>query len=295
MGRGATVRDAASEPEPVVRTPADLGGAAPDLPADSASPVQRLIDAAASELSQNRPVAARELLNRALHNPEASATDQAIIRAELERLNEDLLFSPRIYADDPLAVEYVVQPGDVLSRLPARLGLATEWQLIQRINRIGDPKRIRAGQRLKVVPGPFHAVVRKSAYRLDLYAGPPDEPARWMYIRSFEIGLGADDSTPEGTFVVRPESKLVNPRWTNPRTGQTYAADDPDNPIGEHWVGLDGIGDAAAYTGYGLHGTIEPESIGAERSMGCIRLRPEDIALLYELLTEGVSVVHIEG
>ncbi|MBZ0171525.1 MAG: L,D-transpeptidase, partial [Phycisphaerales bacterium] len=59
------------------------------------------------------------------------------------------------------------------------------------------------------------------------------------------------------------------------------------------WIGLDGLGDAVAYAGYGLHGTIEPDSIGRQRSMGCVRLRPDDIALIYECLSEGESLVQI--
>jgi lipoprotein-anchoring transpeptidase ErfK/SrfK len=66
------------------------------------------------------------------------------------------------------------------------------------------------------------------------------------------------------------------------------------NPIGERWIGLEGVGDAAGYAGYGLHGTIEPSSIGREMSMGCVRMRDADIELVYELLGEQVSVVRIE-
>ena len=45
--------------------------------------------------------------------------------------------------------------------------------------------------------------------------------------------------------------------------------------------------------GYGIHGTIEPDSIGRSESMGGIRMRPDDVALLYEVLTEGTSTVTI--
>jgi lipoprotein-anchoring transpeptidase ErfK/SrfK len=114
-----------------------------------------------------------------------------------------------------------------------------------------------------------------------------------MYIRSFAVGVGENDSTPVGRFVVRPASKLINPVWRNPRTSEFFAADDPENPIGERWVGLEGTGEIAHVEGYGIHGTIEPESIGQDASMGCVRLGDDDVAVVYECLEESVSEVHI--
>jgi lipoprotein-anchoring transpeptidase ErfK/SrfK len=42
--------------------------------------------------------------------------------------------------------------------------------------------------------------------------------------------------------------------------------------------------------GYGIHGTDQPESIGRSASHGCVRLRNEDIARLYELVEVGTPV-----
>ncbi|MHC4589868.1 MAG: L,D-transpeptidase [Planctomycetota bacterium] len=152
-------------------------------------------------------------------------------------------------------------------------------------------RSLRAGQRLKLVTGPFHAVVDKSDYRLDLYLG---SGSGRVYVASFPVGLGEFDQTPVGRFRVRPHSKLINPQWTHPHTGQRYGSDDPANPIGERWIGLVGADEATRdMVGYGIHGTIEPESIGRSESMGCIRLLPDDVALLYEVLTEQASTVVI--
>jgi hypothetical protein len=238
-------------------------------------------------------VAARILFTRALAEARTQS-ERAAIRADLTKINDDLVFSPRLAPDDPWTLSYTVQPGDSLVRINQRQGLAPDWRLIQRINRMSNPNRLQVGQRLKLLRGPFHAVVTKSAFRLDLYMGPADRPEQWLYIRSFSVGLGEGGSTPTGTFVVKRNSKLINPHWINPRTGQHFAADDPLNPIGEHWIGLEGTGDAAGYAGYGLHGTIDASSIGRELSMGCVRMADEDIALIYELLGEQVSVVRIE-
>ncbi|MEL7483612.1 MAG: L,D-transpeptidase family protein, partial [Planctomycetota bacterium] len=262
-------------------------------PVSRAAGVAGLVDEARALLGEQRLVDARDRLNEALKHPEATEQDKAMIRGDMAVLNEDLFFSPKVYEGDPLAFGYQIQSGDRLAAIAANRGLGVDWRLIQRINNISSPNRIRVGQNLKLVQGPMHAVVDKSDYRLDLYAGPPGAMDQWMYIRSFQVGLGENNSTPVGRFVVRPASKLINPVWRNPRTGEFYAADDPENPIGERWVGLEGTGEIANVEGYGIHGTIEPDSIGMDASMGCVRLGDEDVAVVYECLEESVSEVHI--
>lgn len=255
--------------------------------------VATLIQQAEAAVKANNPVQAREHYNAALLSDRATASDRAHIREQMAALNADLIFSPRVYPNDAFATVYEVQRGDSLSRIAQREGVATEWLLIQRVNRLSNPSGIYEGQKLKLVRGPFHAVVSKSAFRMDVYVGPPGEIDQWMYVRSFPVGLGEQDGTPLGAFTVRRHSKLVDPFWRNPRTGEEFAASDPKNPIGDHWIGLRGLGQAETFSGYGIHGTIDPGSIGKEMSMGCVRMLPEDVALVYELLTEDISQVHI--
>mgnify|MGYP003110014570 CR=1 FL=1 len=246
-------------------------------------------------IERNDPLAARQALWDAMRMPGLDDVQFSVLRARLTALNEDLLFGPVRRAGDPLSKAYTVRAGDALSRIARRESLGTHWRLIQRVNGLSAPEKIRVGQTLKIVPGTFHAVVDKSEFRLDLYHGEPERPEDWVFIRSFDVGLGEGDSTPIGQFIVRADGKLENPGWVNPRNpAEKFGRDDPDNPIGDFWVGLDGLGDAAAYAGYGLHGTIEPDSIGRERSMGCVRMRAGDIALVYELMSEGRSLVRIK-
>jgi LysM repeat protein len=245
-------------------------------------------------IRSNEPLEARRVLNEALKSRSIGASDAATLRTRLGELNADLVFSPRVTPGDPLTEVYEVQSGDRLSKIAAKRELATHWKLIQRVNGLSNPNVIRLGQKLKLVRGPFHAVVDKSDFRVDIYQGAPNAPEDWLYIRSFDVGLGKDDGTPLGTFVVGRNAKVENPGWVNPHDPtEKYGPRDPKNPIGLFWIGLEGVGDSAAYTGYGLHGTIEPESIGTEASLGCVRLRAEDIERLYELLEEGISVVKI--
>lgn len=205
------------------------------------------------------------------------------IRAELTRIGNETIFSPRILDNDPHVHRYTIKPGDALGKIAKVNKVSSD--LLATINNIQDKNRIRAGQVLKVVRGPFRAVVNKSSYSLDVYLGD-------TFLRSFKVGLGADDSTPTGAWQVG--TKLRNPTYYPPRGGQVIAADAPDNPLGEHWISLVGVsGAAAGQERYGIHGTIEPESIGCSQSLGCIRMYNEDVKLLYSCLVERHSTVTV--
>ena len=252
------------------------------------------LDAARRLIAENNRVQARKLLSQTLLNADISESDAQYLRDELSIINNQLLFSPVVDPKDSMCETYKVQPGDTLSKIASRRELATHWKLIARINQIADPSKIRLGQNLKLVRGPFHAVVNKAAHRLDIFHGSPDNPQSWLYIRSFDVGLGSNDGTPVGDFVVS-ENKLENPGWVNPRNArEQYEPNDPKNPIGEFWIGLTGVGQYASLTSLGIHGTIDPSSIGSNQSMGCVRLAQGDIDTVYELLAEHISRVIIK-
>lgn len=163
---------------------------------------------------------------------------------------------------------YVVQPGDSLERIGKKYHLS--WEFLARMNAIRDPRRIRVGQRLKVLRGPFEAVIDLSDFELTVMLDG-------RFVRRYDVGIGKDGTTPLGTFTVR--EKQPNPKyWGDP----VLEADDPENPLGEHWIG---IGNS-----YGIHGTILPESIGKRESAGCIRMLPDDVAEVYDLLVFGARV-----
>ena len=45
------------------------------------------------------------------------------------------------------------------------------------------------------------------------------------------------------------------------------------------------------FTGYGIHGTVEPQSIGKQMSMGCVRLGDAEVQVVYELIGESSTIV----
>jgi hypothetical protein len=233
-------------------------------------------------LQNDDPIMARSLLNEALHrDPMGSFQDNA--REKLTRLGEETIFSGKCVKGDPLTSFHVMGPGELLVHLERKFRIP--YKLIMRCNSIANERRVRAGQRLKIAEGPFHAIIDKSDFRLDLFL-------KDVFVKSFIVGLGADDSTPTGEWIVK--DKVPNPRYYPPRGGKIIEADDPSNPLAEHWISLEGVkGEAVGQSGYGIHGTIEPESIGKQASMGCVRMRNPDVSLIFDVLLVNHSRVTI--
>ena len=243
----------------------------------------------ANALIASDPIRARVELTRLLDSNALSATERTQAYAGINKLSEILFFSPTIVPGDISSQSYVVKKGDSLGRIASREKLGVDWRFIQRINRMASEKALRADMRLKLAHGPFDGEVVKADYRFNVYAGSGTER---VMVASFPCGVGTNDSTPVGTFKVRTNSKLIDPEWRNPRTGEYFKSNDPKNPIGERWVGLQGTTpDTAKFTGYGIHGTVEPQSIGKQMSMGCVRLGDAEVQVVYELIGESSTVV----
>ena len=109
--------------------------------------------------------------------------------------------------------------------------------------------------------------------------------------RSFAIGVGRQGyDTPLGETKVIGKRK--DPTWTPPASAR---ADDPslpavvppgpENPLGNRALYLE-------WPAYLIHGTNEPYGIGRRVSRGCIRLYPEDIEQLFDVVESG-TVVHV--
>ena len=274
---GAATAGIAGTPGTPATTPAaTLGNAA-----------QRIQQANAMIASD--PIRARVELTRLLDSNALSATERTQAYTGINNLASSLFFSPNIIPGDIASQSYVVKKGDSFARITNREKLAIDWRFIQRINQIASEKALRADMRLKLAHGPFDGEVIKADYRFNIYAGTGSER---IMVASFPCGVGTNDSTPVGTFKVRTGSKLIDPEWSNPRTGEKFKSNDPKNPIGERWIGLQGTTpETAKFTGYGIHGTVEPQSIGKQMSMGCVRLGDAEVQVVYELIGESSTIV----
>ncbi len=105
-----------------------------------------------------------------------------------------------------------------------------------------------------------------------------------LVVSTYPVGVGAEDRpSPMGhMYVVR---KTVHPTWHVPasiaeshrKKGDILPASvppGPDNPLGDYALYL-------SRSGYLMHGTNKPASIGLRATNGCIRLYPEDVKRFY--------------
>jgi L,D-transpeptidase ErfK/SrfK len=109
-------------------------------------------------------------------------------------------------------------------------------------------------------------------------------------VRTFPVGIGDDETdTPIGSFKIT--EKRVRPSWNVPesiRQRRPYlprvVPPGPNNPLGSHALRL-------SESSYLIHGTNRPWSIGRRFTSGCIRLYPEDIPKLFQMVPVGTNVL----
>jgi L,D-transpeptidase ErfK/SrfK len=134
-------------------------------------------------------------------------------------------------------------------------------------------------------------VVNLASKRLFYFLEPDEDGARAVV--TFPIGIGQSGSaTPLGVTTVTSKGK--DPVWYVPASiREEYAAEGnplpakvmpgPDNPLGSHVLVL-------GMPSYLIHGTNRPSGVGMRVSHGCVRLFPENIDYLYDVVPVGVAV-----
>lgn len=106
-------------------------------------------------------------------------------------------------------------------------------------------------------------------------------------VKTCPIGIGEQKwQTPLGNYPIG--DKQIQPAWFIPsllqeKYGINIMAPGANNPLGKYWMGL-------GESGYGIHGTNIPWSIGRLVTHGCIRLYPEDMEQLFDLVGKGTTV-----
>lgn len=275
--------DAVSPAAPPVEQQSVQSAALDDAMDKTSLEAQQLIEKALNLRDAGNLVAARDLLNDAL-NMKLSPQVRAGVKVQMAKLSEKWLFSRDVLQGDKLTAQYLVQPGDLLTRIGRQHKIP--FEILLKINGLARPESLQAGRRIKVVHGPFNAVVNRTTYTMDVFL-------QNVYVKSYKVGLGkAEHNTPTGRWLVASGGKMIKPTWTDPDTGKTYLGSDPDYPLGSRWIALDGIeGDAKGRTGFALHGTKEPETIGTQSSRGCIRLFNGDVIEVYDLMEPGQTGV----
>ena len=88
-----------------------------------------------------------------------------------------------------------------------------------------------------------------------------------------------------------PPKEMVEREWRENRRKVGYMPGGPKNPLGARALYL--YEKRGGDTGYRIHGTNEPWSIGLSMSSGCIRMLNKDVEHLYERAKTGSKVVVI--
>ncbi|MDH3614040.1 MAG: L,D-transpeptidase family protein [Gammaproteobacteria bacterium] len=137
-------------------------------------------------------------------------------------------------------------------------------------------------------------VLNIASKRLFYFPTVPEGQA--AIVKTYPIGIGRVGwETPLGMTTVTAKAK--DPHWYVPWSVQQEQAEmgnplpsvippGPENPLGHRVLKLE-------MPGYLIHGTNQPFGVGMRVSHGCVRLYPENIEYLYELVEIGESVAII--
>ncbi|SDJ65243.1 L,D-transpeptidase catalytic domain [Sediminibacillus albus] len=103
----------------------------------------------------------------------------------------------------------------------------------------------------------------------------------------YPVATGATNQlTPNGLHTVIVKAKDPYYRKKNIPGGS------PDNPLGSRWIGFDAKDTDGRI--YGVHGTNQPESIGASVSAGCIRMENKHVEALFDKIPIGTKLLITE-
>lgn len=203
----------------------------------------------------------------------SSFPDSDIIGLAQQRLGEvniKILFSPIITASDKT---YEVKEGDSLDKIAK--DFHTTVELLKISNGLSG-NTIKPGMRLKAASANYSIVVDKSQNTLSLKSGEE-------IIKIYGVSTGEHNSTPVGIFKII--NKLSDPVWY--KAGAIVPPQSPDNILGSRWLGL-------SKSGYGIHGTTDPMSIGKQVTAGCVRMLNPDVEELFSILPTGVEVTIVD-
>lgn len=224
------------------------------------------LDSAKRELEGGQLATALRQLSAWYDNPGLSPDDARQLHQLLDQVAGTVVYSTQHLLEPP----YEVQPGERLEDIGEKYSVP--WELLAKINGIDDPASLRPGERLKVVRGPFQAVVSLEKRELTLMTNDGS------YAGRFKIGIGSEHPPMEGTYAV--SEKVINPVYYG--RDRAISAEDPANPLGERWIGLG--------KNMGIHGTNSPENIGRTDLAGSISMSERDVEDVYDILSLGSRV-----
>ncbi len=224
------------------------------------------LEVAYQKLDRGEFAQVHQVLSAWYADPRLTPEEDAQLTDLLDQVAGTVVYSRQHILESP----YTVQPGDTLPQIAERF--AVPWELLAKINGITQPDQLSPGMQLKVVRGPFEAVIRLQRRELVLMV-------QGRYAGRFSIGLGRDAKGCEGVYQVR--EKTLNPRYYGDQG--VIEANDPRNPLGSKWLGLEGR--------LGIHAARDPRLFQDPEPPGAIFLSPRDMDDVFDILDVGSRVV----
>ncbi len=265
---------------PVAAGVKDASGnaATPSVPATLDPAIDKLLNQAEAAFNSDKCVEAKKLVSQALAACKTEKQPEWLAAAKLlSKINIKIFTSDCPYPEKKM--RYEVMAGDALQRIARRFN--TTIEAIQASNGLKSFDNIMDGQTLIIYKGDWKIRVSKKDFRLYLMDG--DE-----LFKMYNITIGRQGRTPTGNFQV--QSKISNPDWYSPQGKVPFGS--KENVLGTRWLKLQPMDpENRNLRGYGIHGTWERDSIGKDRSNGCIRMLNEDVEELFSIIPLKTAVV----
>jgi tetratricopeptide (TPR) repeat protein len=193
----------------------------------------------------------------------------------LGKLNVARIFSPE---EMPDSEAYTVQKGDSLIEIGKKLN--TTQGLLMTANGLTQDSILRPNQRLKYTPKDFRIVLERSTCRLYLF-----DSGGLFKVYSAGMGMPGHETTP-GRYKIGDKQK--DPAWYKPGGGRIEPGA-PDNELGTRWMPLVPVEEGLP-TDLGIHGALDPKTVGLYSSHGCARMVMDEVEELYDLVVRSTPV-----
>lgn len=197
------------------------------------------------------------LLEQAPNHPRRGEIEDMLGKVNLDLFRSDI----------PLEGEAIheIVKGDTLAGLQKKYKV--NYEVIQLVNGIDDPKKLRLGQKIKIPNIKFSIEVDKANNTLTLLN-------HGKFFKKYRVRTGENDmQTPSGNFTIT--DKVKDPVWDH--DGKKIPAGDPANELGSRWMAFSG-------RSLGIHEAIDPGTIGTYSSNGCVGMLRQDVEELYDLV-----------
>ena len=201
-------------------------------------------------------------------DPSLSASEASEVESLLGQLAGSVIYSTEHRLEPP----YMVQAGEQLETIAKKYDVP--WQLLAKINGLGSADQLQPGQQLKVMQGPFSALIDISQRKMTVMLGR-------RYAGRFTLDFDSQVTVEEGHWEVN--QKLLTPANVSlPGSG-------PTTPSEERSLMLSNVNGGATKVAI-LRGATAPNRLAATAGRE-MRMNPTDAKDAFDILSLGSKVV----